>query len=52
MRKRERGTGEENIDMREKHWLVASHTHLGMCPSWESKSNPQPFGVGDDVPSN
>ena len=45
---------ERNIDVREKHWLVASpicaptrdQTHnLGMCPDWES--NPRPSGLGD-----
>ena len=35
-RKRER-KGERNIDAKEKHWLVASHTHLDWgshVPDW------------------
>ena len=55
---RKRGRGgererEKHIDVRKKHWLVASHMHAiepGMCPDWES--NPQPFGVQDDAPTN
>ena len=60
LRERGRGGGEResdrNIDVREKHQLVASHKcpdqtrSLGMCPDWES--NPQPFGYWDDTPPN
>ena len=59
-RERERGKkggreGERGIDVREKHWLVSSHTcfdldwtcNLGMCP--DQGTNPQLFGVWDDV---
>ena len=50
--------GERNIDVREKHPLVTSHTcpdrgwnpQLGMCPDLEL--NPQHFGVQDDAPTN
>ena len=49
---------ERNINVREKHRLVASYTHpnqvqtcnLGMCSDWESE--PQPFGVWDDTPTS
>ena len=49
---------ERNIDVREKHRLVAScrlltqdWTHnLGMCP--DQKSSLQPFGVWDDGPAS
>ena len=49
---------ERNIDVRKKHWLVASSTcsdqganlTLGMCPDWES--NLQLFGEQDDDPTN
>ena len=57
---RERGRGKKrerkrNISVREKHQSIAScinltgnQTHdLGMCPDRES--NPQPFGVQDNV---
>ena len=57
----EKGTGREkererNIDVREKHWLVAfckhpdqGQTHnLGTCPDWES--NLRPFGLQGDAP--
>ena len=37
---------ERNIDVREKHQLVASHVFPGQ--GW----NPQPFGVWDDAPTN
>ena len=44
------GQGERDrqtdIDIREKHQLVASH----LCPDWEL--NLQPFGVWDDTPTN
>ena len=44
---REEGLGRErNINMREKHWSVASCTH----PDWGS--NLQPFGVRDNAPDN
>ena len=33
------------------HALTMDQTHnLGMCSDWES--NPQPFGVLDDTPTN
>ena len=46
---------ERNIDVQEKHGLVASRTpptrdlaqNLGMCADLES--NQQPFGLGDDT---
>ena len=48
---------ERNIDVRETviglppvHAPTRNQTHnLGMCPDWES--NPQPFGVWDDAPT-
>ena len=56
----ERGEGREkekerNIDVKEKHSSVASHTHPdrdqaqnpGMCPDWEL--NQRPFGLCDDA---
>ena len=55
----ERGEGRErNIDVKEKHQSVASCMHpdwdqtrnLDMCPDRESK--PQPFGLGNDAPTN
>ena len=55
----ERGRGRErNINMKEKHWLVASHTdpdqrgncNLSMCLYQES--NPRPFGFWDDTPTD
>ena len=54
-RNRER---QRNIEVREKHQMVASRTHpdwdqtynRGTCPDWGS--NPQPFGVWDDTPTN
>ena len=49
------GEKERNIDVREKHRLVASYTHpnqgsnlqLGMCPNQES--NPEPSGIWNDT---
>ena len=49
---------ERNIDVREKHWSVAScmrpnqgsNRNLDMCPDRES--NPQTFGVQGDAPIN
>ena len=49
------GERERNIDVREKHRLVASYTHpnqgsnlqLGMCPNQES--NPEPSGIWNDT---
>ena len=54
---REKGR-ERNIDVREKHQLVASHTspdkdqarNLCMCPEWESDL--KCFGVWDGTPTN
>ena len=37
--------GERNINVREKHRLVASHMHP------DQEWNPQPFGVQDDAPT-
>ena len=37
---------DRNIDVREKHLLVASR----LCP--DQGLNPQPFGVWDDAPTN
>ena len=47
---------EKSMDRgREKHQLVASHTHpgphnLGMCPDWGS--NLQHFKLWNDAPTN
>ena len=41
------GRGErKKIDVKEKHWSVASRVH----PDWGL--NPQPFDVWDDAPTN
>ena len=59
-RGRERERERQNIDVKEKHWLVASCTHpdqesnlgynLGLCPNLGL--NPQPFGVWNKAPTN
>ena len=51
--------GERERDSERETLIGCLHTHLptrgwtrnlGMCPDQES--NPQPFGVGDDIPTN
>ena len=55
---RERNKDVRDMDVREKHWSVSSglYSDRGLnlqfrhVPGWES--NPQPFGVWDEAPTN